>query len=98
MMEYTLKVTVSPTIHKETVAARIFIAIDEDDRHVETVQVWEASLYALDPAETADPNLWALAVLREITERLGTDAMTQHITGQAKTMLSLTEPKQPFLL
>lgn len=97
-MEYTLKLTVTPTVHEDSFSARLFIAIDEDDKHVDTVQIWEASILAIFPVETADPNMWALIMLNDIRDRLETETWRAHVEGTAKTMLSLTEPKQHYLM
>lgn len=98
MMEYTLKITVSPTIHEDTYAARIFISADDDTNHVDTEQIWETSLLALTPGETADPRMWALMLIREIRDRLEPDAWNGHIGGKAITMLDLFKPQGHYLM
>lgn len=93
-MEYDLSVTVRPTVHEDSYAVRIFVTGHEDHRNVGTEQIWECSLLALDPGETADPRMWALMLLRETVMRLEPDAWGQYIGPKAKTMLSLFEPKE----
>jgi hypothetical protein len=66
----------------------------EDNRNVGTEQIWECSLLALNPGETADPRMWALMLLRETVMRLEPYAWENHVGPRAKTMLSLFEPKQ----
>lgn len=93
-MEYDLSITIRPTVHEDSYAARIFITGHEDNRNVGCEQIWECSLLALNPGETADPRMWALHLMREVVMRLEPDAWSGHIGSKAKTMLNLFEPKQ----
>lgn len=96
-MEYTLKVTVSPTSQETTYVARVFVSGHDDERHVGTEQIWETKLLALDPADEADSRMWSLMLLREILLRLEPDAWDGNISGKAKPMSSLFEHQGHFI-
>lgn len=93
-MEYDLSVTIRPTVHQDSYAARIFVTGHEDNRNVGCVQIWECSLLALDPGETTDPRMWALMLVRDVMTRLEPDAWAGHVGPKAITMLGLFEPKE----
>lgn len=85
-MEYTIKVTICPTVREATYAARVFISGDDGTKHVDTEQIWECSLLALDPSDRANALIWAMSLLNEMVGKLGPDAILGQIAGQGKLM------------
>lgn len=88
-MEFTIKVTISPTIHEATFSARLFVSGDDGEKHVGTEQVWETSLLAMDPDDEADALIWAMTLLNEMVQKLGTDAIVGHLAAKGKPMSQL---------
>lgn len=96
-MEYTIKVTISPTVHEATFAARLFVSGDDGERHVDTEQVWETSLLAMDPDDEADALIWVMSLLNEMVGKLATDVIIGHLAGKGKPMSQLFMHKGLFL-
>lgn len=97
-MEYTLRVTISPTINEDQYAARVFIARDDDVRHIDTHQVYECNISIIDPHENTGQLVWAMAALNLLTEKLGPDAILNDLAGSRKSMEDLDTPKSISLI
>lgn len=96
-MEWTVKVTIAPTVHESSYAARLFISGDDGERHIDTEQIWETSIEAIHPDASADARIFAMSLLNEMVNKLGPDAILGNLAGANKRMDDLFAPRQLFL-
>lgn len=85
-MEYSLKLTVSPTGHQCTYEARVFISARDDENPTSTEQIWEHKILVVDPIRSTDPKKWAWDVLQETTTKLTKHVFDTIPLGVEKTM------------
>ena len=92
-MEYTLKITMSPTVHEHTLAARVFITASDGNSGSQTAQIWECSVDSISVNDKMDPVVWSAHLLNQVSIMLTGAAFGTYVQGQENTMEELFEPK-----
>lgn len=92
-MEYTLRMSISPTVHEDSLAVRVFINASDGKGYSKTAQVWECSLAAVPAYGDTDPVQFAANLVTSAAVRLASASMHTIMQGQEKSMDELFEPK-----
>ena len=93
-MEYTLKLTVSPTDESGIMMARVFINAKPDDEGSETVEIWHQPLRIDQPLSHQDPLNWAASVLGKTWEKCFVAWAVILDQGTGKPLLDLFEQQK----
>lgn len=93
-MEYTLKLTVSPTDDSGVMMARVFINAKPDDEGSETVEIWKHPLRLDQPRPFEDPLNWASHVIGKTWEKCFVAWAVVLDTGTGKPMSELFEQQK----
>lgn len=90
-MEYSLRLTVSPTDESGVMMARVFINAKPDDEGSETVEIWHQPLILDQPITSQDPLHWASHVIGKAWEKCFIAWAVLLDQGTAKPMSYLFE-------
>lgn len=85
-MEYTVKMTISPSDYPSIMVARVFIAVHNDDGQSYTAQIWQCTIPAEQPIESSDPMSFAAAVVAAAGFKLGSAYMETIPQGQVNSL------------